>query len=35
MNISCCPDGQGAAVLAAVDDLLGSGFLVSAFIYIN
>jgi hypothetical protein len=35
VNISCCPDGQGAAVLAAVDDLLGSGFLVSAFIYIN
>jgi predicted transposase YdaD len=29
------PDGQGAAVLAAVDDLLGSGILVSAFIYIN
>src|SRR5689334_3469879 len=29
------PDGQGAAVLAAVDDLLGSGFLISAFIYIN
>jgi Putative transposase, YhgA-like/Domain of unknown function (DUF4351) len=28
-------DGQGAAVLAAVDDLLGSGILVSAFIYIN
>src|SRR3954452_6616929 len=27
------PDGQGAAVLAAVDDLLGSGILVSAFIY--
>jgi hypothetical protein len=26
------PDGQGAAVLAAVDDLLGSGILVSAFI---
>src|SRR3954452_23180228 len=29
------PDGQGAAVLAAVDDLLGSGILVSAFIYIT
>jgi hypothetical protein len=29
------PDGQGAAVLAAVNDLLGSGILVSAFIYIN
>jgi hypothetical protein len=29
------PDGQGAAVLGAVDDLLGSGILVSAFIYIN
>ncbi|MGF7212569.1 hypothetical protein GGE65_007204 [Skermanella aerolata] len=29
------PDGQGAAVLAAVDDLRGSGILVSAFIYNN
>jgi hypothetical protein len=29
------PDGQGAAVLAVVDDLLGSGILVSAFIYIS
>src|SRR3954451_10813506 len=29
------PDGQGAAVLAVVEDLLGSGILVSAFIYIN
>ena len=29
------PDGQGATVLAAVDDLLGSGILVSAFIYNN
>jgi hypothetical protein len=35
LKYSYRPDGQGAAVLAAVDDLLGSGFLVSAFIYIN
>ena len=35
LKYSYRPDGQGAAVLAAVDDLLGSGILVSAFIYIN
>jgi hypothetical protein len=35
LKYSYRPDGQGAAVLAAVEDLLGSGFLVSAFIYIN
>jgi hypothetical protein len=28
-------DGQRAAVLATVDDLIGSGFLLSAFLYIN
>jgi len=35
LKYSYRPDGQGAAVLAAVDDLVGSGILVSAFIYIN
>jgi hypothetical protein len=35
LKYSYRPDGQGTAVLAAVDDMLGSGFLVSAFIYIN
>src|SRR4051794_33160764 len=35
LKYSYRPDGQGAAVLAAIDDLLGSGILVSAFIYIN
>src|SRR3954469_14077889 len=35
LKYSYRPDGQGAAVLAAVDDLLGSGILVSALIYIN
>ena len=35
LKYSYRPDGQGAAVLAAVDDLTGSGFLLSAFLYIN
>src|SRR3954464_6189622 len=35
LKYSYRPDGQGAAVLAALDDLTGSGFLLSAFLYIN
>jgi hypothetical protein len=35
LKYSYRPDGQAAAVLAAVDDLTGSGFLLSAFIYIS